>query len=70
MEIINKLPEVLSNPTLIMVVAALVEFGMRYVKTEKPLSVIKIVVVAVKGVATALNAVSDFADKVLGQRLK
>lgn len=70
MEWVNKLLELLGNPTVVMVVAAIVEFSLRYVKSEKPLSIIRLVVSGAKGLAVALNAIADFADKVLGQRLK
>lgn len=70
MEWVNKLLEALANPTVIMVVSAVVEFSLRYVKSEKPMSIIRAAVGVLKLAAKALNALADFADKVLGQRLK
>jgi uncharacterized membrane protein (UPF0136 family) len=69
-EVLSKIMEIITNPQVIMVVAVVAEFAMRLVKTEKPMSVIRMVANAMKGVGKVLIAVSEFADKVLPQKLK
>lgn len=67
--VIDQIMGILLNPTLIMFAAMAVEFILRMVKSEKPLSIIYAVAGGFKAVAAVIGAVGVFLDKVLPQRL-
>ena len=69
-EIISKLMDILSNPQVIMIGGFAIEMILRFSKTEKPKSIIRVIAKIARLVGTALIAVADYSDKVLPQRLK
>jgi len=69
-EVVSKALEVISNPQVVMVVAVIVEFALRLVKSDKPKSILIMIADGSKLIGNALVSVSGFLDKVIGQRLK
>jgi hypothetical protein len=51
-------------------IAIVLEMLFRFIPSEKPLSVIRLVASAMKGVGTLLVKLAEFSDKVLPQKLK
>lgn len=52
------------------IVGMMVEVGLRFVKTEKPLSVAYLIAEGFHKVADILKGIAMFMDKILPQRLK
>lgn len=52
------------------VIATVVDFVLRLIPSQKPLSVLYFIVDVIKGVEKVLEAVARFLDKVLPQRVK
>lgn len=72
MEFLDKVIELLSNisPVIFTVLVFIVETGLRYIKSEKPLSVVYLVAGAIKKLGVILVKIGEISDKVLPQRLK
>lgn len=68
--IADKILEFISSGTGAVVIAAVVEFGLRFVKSEKALSLIYLASGMLKMVGNLFSKVGEFLDKVLPQRLK
>ena len=69
-QVLAKIVEIISNPQIILFAGLAVEFAMRMVKTEKPMSIVRVVAAAAKSLGSVLVAISDFIDKVAPQKLK
>lgn len=69
-EIIVKIMEFIANPQVLLIAGVVVEFALRFAKTEKPMSIIRGVAVAMRSIGKVLIAVADFSDKILPNRLK
>jgi len=69
-EVIAKVIEVISNPQVILIAGVILEAVFRFVKTDKPKSVLILIADGAKSVGNGLVAVSSFLDKIIGQRLK
>jgi predicted signal transduction protein with EAL and GGDEF domain len=54
----------------VVVIATVVDFALRLIPSQKPLSVLYFIVDVIKGVEKVLEAVARFLDKVLPQRVK
>lgn len=67
MEILNKIMEVISKPEVIAVLAFVVEMAMRFIKTEKPWSILHAAKRIIRSVAKFLGVLADLMDKVLPQ---
>ena len=50
------------------VIALVLEFGLRLVKSDKPLSIMHGISAALKGIAMVTSKAAEFLDKVLPQR--
>lgn len=61
--------EMLKKPEVIAVFAFVVEMAMRFVKTEKPWSVMHLVKRCLRVASQACGVVADFLDKILPQKL-
>lgn len=71
MEWINKALDFLASAEGASVTIALVvEFVLRFVKSEKPLSVLYLVASSLKGLGNLFEAAGHFLDKILPQKLK
>lgn len=68
--IVDKVVSVLSDPTVVMVAGVVVEFALRLIPSEKPLSILHLVGAGIKKVGAGLLAVGGFLDKVLPQKVK
>lgn len=70
MEFLDKVLEFLASvgPTAIIVLAGVVEFGLRYVKSEKALSIIYGVGWAFKKLGQIFTVLGELSDKVLPQK--
>ncbi len=69
-DFLAKLIEILSNPQAALIVGIVVEFTLRFSKTEKPKSIIRMIASIARMSGVALIAIADFSDKVLPQRTK
>ena len=69
-QFLSKIVEIISNPQIILFAGLAVEFVMRMVKTEKPMSIIRVIASVAKSIGSVLIAISDFVDKVAPQKLK
>lgn len=58
-----------SGPALV-IIAGVVEFALRFVKSEKPLSILHLVAAGARKVAKILESIANLLDKVLPQKLK
>ena len=59
-----------SLPGQTTVVAIIVEMVLRFVKTEKPLSIAYVVAQSIHKIADICSGIANFMDKVLPQKLK
>ena len=64
---IGKVVAALSNPLVIGTLAVILEFTMRLVKSEKPMSIAHSVSRVLAQVAVGAKALAEFMDKVLPQ---
>lgn len=69
-QVIEKVIEAISNPQVILFAGVVVEMIFRFVKTEKPKSILVMIADGGKVLGNGLVAVSNFLDKIIGQRLK
>lgn len=69
-EIIAKVIEFIANPQVVLIMGVLVEFALRFAKTEEPKSILISIASVVKMVGNCLVKMSEFLDKVIGQKLK
>lgn len=73
MEMMNKVMEWLNgamNAPVLMSVAIAIEFAMRIIKSEKPLSIAYMISDGLKKVGEIMSKCGQLMDKVLPQRLK
>jgi hypothetical protein len=68
--IIEQIISFVANPQVILIGGVIVEFVLRFSKTEKPKSIILAVASIAKSVGNGLVAVSEFLNKIVPQRLK
>lgn len=69
-EAIDKFLEVITSGTTIMIVAAVAEFGLRFIKSEKAMSLIYIASGMFSMIGNLFTKIGKFLDKVLPQRIK
>lgn len=69
-QVIAKVIEAISNPQVILFAGVVVEMIFRFVKTDKPKSILIMIADGGKVLGNGLVAVSSFLDKIVGQRLK
>lgn len=62
----DKIPE--ASATLILIAGGVIDLLMRFVKTQKPLSILRLVAVALAGAAKVMDKLAKLLDAVLGQR--
>lgn len=67
LEVIGMIP---TEGAIVVVLAGAVDLVLRLVKSEKPLSVMYLIVDVLKALEKGLEKVAQFLDKVLPQRLK
>lgn len=64
--ILAKIPEM--SPTLLLFVGGALDLVLRWTKTEKPLSVLRLIAVVLAGVAKVADKLAKGLDLILGQR--
>lgn len=69
MESIIKVLEGLLNPATLAVIAVVVEFSLRLIKSEKPLSILHLIAAGLHQVSKIAELVAQLLDRVLPQRL-
>jgi len=71
MEMLDKvLAMIMSANGMAATVAVVLEFVLRLVPSEKPLSLLRVVVAVLRKVSSVLVALCDLSDKVLPQNIK
>lgn len=68
--IADKILGFLNSGTGVMIIAAVVEFGLRFIKSEKALSLIYVCSGMFKMVGNLLTKLGEFSDKILPQKIK
>lgn len=70
LEVIKHWVEVIPTGGMVAIIASAVEFILRMIKSEKPLSIAYLIADGFHAVGKLLDKVGEFLDKVLPQRTK
>lgn len=68
--LVAKILEFINSGSGAMVIAVVLEFALRFIKSEKPLSILYVVAGMLKMVGNLFAKLGDFMDKVLPQKIK
>ena len=69
-DFIAKAIEFMSNQQVLLIGGIVAELVMRFVKTEKPMSIIRIFASGARSVGSVCVAIADFSDKIFPQNTK